>query len=63
MYIASLIFSFITLAMAIAMAFIDPESRFFNYFGDTELYFLMGVSLVFLILGFIKDLRSDHQNE
>lgn len=63
MYIASLIFSFITLAMSIVIAFIDPESRFFNYFGDTELYFFMGVSVILLIIGFLSDLRSDHQNE
>ena len=63
MYIVSLIISFSTLILSIIMTFLDPDSRFFNYFGDTEIYFCMGVSVAFMILGFIKDFRSDHQNE
>ena len=58
MYIVSLVFSFIVVIMTIIMTFIDEESNFFKFFGYTELYFLMGVSIVFLILGILIDIKK-----
>ena len=55
MYITSLVLSLFSLIMAIFIMDADVDSQLLRYFGDTELYLCMGVSIVFLVIGIIQD--------
>ena len=50
-YLASLLFSAFVLVMTVIIEF----NGTFKMYGDTENYFCLGVSIIFLIIGVITD--------
>ena len=55
MYFMSLFLSVINLIMTIFMTFAEEESDLWKVYGEKENYILLGVSVIFFILGFIID--------
>ena len=58
LYLASAAMSLFTLIMALVGMDLDPESKFYMFWGGTETWFCIGVSVIFLILGFVVDNRK-----
>ena len=55
MYYISLFLSIISLAITIMLAFIDPEAEITKFIGYTDIYITMGVSVVFMIIGIMRE--------
>ena len=55
MYIISMIISLFVLIMNVIMVFSEADSSIFKIFGNTETWFCIGVSVLFLIMGIILD--------
>ena len=60
-YIMSIVISLFVLVMNIIMLFSESDSNIFKIFGNTETWFCIGVSIVFLIIGLIVDKRKDEE--
>ena len=59
-YLLSMATSLFTSILVITMLFSDPESYIFRMFGDTEIYFCVGVAIILLVAGLITERgRSD----
>ena len=59
MYFISLLFSLGTLITVLFMTYADAESHIFKFVGDTEIYVCIGLSILFIILGLLRDRRHD----
>ena len=59
MYLASLVISFSTLCLTIWLMFADAESRLANMVGDIEIFFLIGVAVVLMCVGFGLEKECD----
>jgi len=60
-YITSIFMALSVFILSCVSMFADEESYFFRMFGDTEIFFCLGVSLVLLVIGVITDLREDKE--
>ena len=58
-YITSAIVSFWMIVVTGIMMFSEEDAAIFKAFGDTEIFFCLGVSIVLLALGLIIDKRED----
>ena len=61
MYIMSLILSSITMVMCLVKSFSNPETETLKFFGDTELWCCLILSVIFIIIGARIDSRKDKE--
>ena len=61
MYILSLIVSIFNLVMTILKVFSDESSRIHSLHSMTVTYTLIGVSIVFIVLGLVSEVRRDKE--
>ena len=58
-YITSAMVSFWMMIVTGIMMFSEEDAAIFKTFGDIEIFFCLGVSIVLLALGLIIDKRED----
>lgn len=62
LYILTLILSFFTLLINIIMCFSEPDSYIFKMFNETDIWVCIGICIVFIIIGLIRDKRNERNN-
>lgn len=57
----SIIISICTLILELILTFIDVEAHIHSFIGDDEIYILIGISVILLISGLIKNIKKDKE--
>ena len=57
----SLVVSVCTLVLELVLSMCDSEASIHSYIGDSEIYILMGISVVLLIIGLVRDVKRDKE--
>ena len=59
LYFGSIAFSLLNLVMVLLMMFADENLAVFKFFGYTECYTCIGISIVLLVIGYINDNKTE----
>jgi hypothetical protein len=57
----SLVLSTCTLILELIVTSVDEEARIHSFVGDDEIYILMGISVILLVLGLVRDIKKDKE--
>ena len=57
----SLVLSTCTLILELIVTSVDEETRIHSFVGDDEIYILMGISVILLVLGLVRDIKNDKE--
>lgn len=57
----SIIISICTLILELILTFIDVEAHIHSFIGDDEIYILIGISVILLISGLIRNIKKDKE--
>lgn len=57
----SIIISICTLILELILTFIDVEAHIHSFIGDDEIYILIGISIILLISGLIRNIKKDKE--